>query len=176
MSSPSFSSLPSDPSCALCSKPVRTGAYIQTDTGEFVHIRCRSRELQLAAYDQGDRARRAIERATDLVQENTRLRLRPRRLNTRPDPCPVCGALATLTDWRPHIEWMAVEECSCRGFFVWTPLVDDGRLTRLTPEDRGTLSERIRTLSATGEVWLSTRDGTVAGALILRSERPDRPR
>ena len=91
------------------------------------------------------------------------------------EPCPVCREPAALIDWRPDLAWITVEECRCRGFFVWTPLVDDGRLVRLPPEDRATLSELIRALRAIGEVWLNTQDGTVTGALNIGGERPDRP-
>jgi hypothetical protein len=41
---------------------------------------------------------------------------------------------------------MTVKDCPCDGFFVWTPLLDDGRLERLTQEDRETLSQRVRHL------------------------------
>ena len=72
---------------------------------------------------------------------------------------------------------MAVEDCPCRGFFVWTPLLDEGPLDRLTSEDRDILRQRLRHLRATeSEAWITTRDGTVMGAMIIRSERPDRPR
>ena len=61
---------------------------------------------------------------------------------------------ATLIDWRPHHNWMTVKDCPCDGFFVWTLLLDDGRLARLTPEDRETLSQRIRQLHGTeSEAW-----------------------
>ena len=174
----SFPLPPSDPICALCSKPVRSGGYLVSPTGETFHIRCRSWDLQLAALEQHDRARVAIGRARELVEETTSRRQRghSRREIVPVQSCPVCRGSATLTDWRPALEWMSVEDCRCRGFFVWTRLLDDGRLARLTPEDRATLSERIRTLRATGEAWLSTRDRTVMGALILREDRPDRPR
>jgi hypothetical protein len=71
---------------------------------------------------------------------------------------------------------MSVEDCPCLGFFVWTSLLDDGRLVRLTPEDREILSHRVRHIRATQtEAWLTTRDGTLMGALIIRSERPRLP-
>ena len=82
-----------------------------------------------------------------------------------------------MTDWGPHLDWMTVEDCPCLGFFVWTPLLDEGRLARLMREDRESLSQRIQDLRATQtEAWLTTRDGTVMGALIIRPVRPDRPR
>jgi hypothetical protein len=71
---------------------------------------------------------------------------------------------------------MTVEDCPCDGFSVWTPLLDEGRLTRLMAEDRETLSQRLRHLHGSeSEAWLTTRDGTVMGALIIRTVRPDRP-
>jgi len=176
--SPSVAALlPSDPTCVFCSKPVRSGGFVQTPTGEVFHIHCRSRQLHLISLDRWDRARLALERATDLVEESRRQRrVKPRRLTERRDRCPVCSVSATLTDWRPTSEWMAVEGCLCHGFFAWTPLLDEGRLARLTPEDRDTLSLRLRVLRSTqSEAWLSTRDGTVMGALIIRDQRPDRP-
>jgi hypothetical protein len=132
----------------------------------------------LNAFDQADRAPLAIERATDLVEQTRpRRAAQPERLPVGRHLCPVCRGAATMTDWRPHLNWMTVEDCPCDGFFVWTPLLDDGRLDRLTQEDRETLSQRIRHLQGTeSEAWLATRDGTVMGALILRTVRPDGPR
>ena len=170
------SSLPPDPTCAICSKPIRS-AFIYTKDGEAIHIRCRTQQVHLEALDQGDRARLAIERATDLVEETRHRRLaQGSGLTRQDDRCPVCGESATLTDWRPHVNWMTVEDCPCRGFFVWTPLLDEGRLSRLTPEDREILSQRLRHLRATeSEAWITARDGTVLGALIIRTVRPDGP-
>jgi hypothetical protein len=87
----------------------------------------------------------------------------------------VCEELATVTDWRPRLNWLVVENCPCIGFFVWGPLWEDGRLTRLTAEDRNTLIGRIRDHRARqSEAWLTTRSGAVTGALIIRDARPDR--
>jgi hypothetical protein len=116
---------------------------------------------------------------TTAVAEEARLRTvaQPAGLTRRGDRCPVCGGPATLTDRPPHIDWTTVEDCPCDGFSVWTPLLDEDRLARLTPEDRGTLSQRLRHLRATeSEAWLTTRDGTVMGALLIRSGRPDQSR
>src|SRR5262245_24666542 len=170
--------LPPDPTCARCSKPVRSGGFLLSPTGEVLHILCRSRELQLEGLGASDRARIAIELAEALVEETTRRRQRaqPRRQVMPLQVCPVCREPATLTDWRPTIDWLAVENCACRGYFVWTPLLDAGRLVRLTAEDREVLSSRLSALRTTrSEAWVTTRDGTVTGALIIRSERPDRP-
>ena len=72
---------------------------------------------------------------------------------------------------------MAFEDCPCRGFFVWTPLLDEGPLARLTPEDREILRQRLRHLRATeSQAWITTRNGTRMGALIIRTERPDQSR
>ena len=71
---------------------------------------------------------------------------------------------------------MTVEECPCHGFFVWTPLLSEGRLDRLALEDREILSQRLQHLRATAsEAWLATRNGSVMGALIIRTVRPDGP-
>jgi hypothetical protein len=102
--------------------------------GEVFHIRCRSEQLRLRAIEQKDRARLIMERVTDLA-EQTRHR-HAAGLPLGPLRCPVCEGPATLTDWRPRLDWMAVEDCPCGGFFVWTPLLDEGRLARLAPEDR----------------------------------------
>jgi hypothetical protein len=143
--------------------------------GDVSHIRCRSEELGLRATEQKDRARLIVALVTDLA-EQTRHR-RAAGLPLGRHRCPVCGGPATLTDWRPRLDWMAVEDCPCRGFFAWTPLLDEGRLTRLTREDRAILSQRVRHHRATeSEAWLTTRDGTVMGALIIRTVRPDGPR
>ena len=159
-------------SCVFCSKPIGSGGYIQFETGELFHIRCRSRQLKLTALDQGARARLAVELAKSLVHENASLRrARPTRLIAKRAPCPICGVTATLTDWRPQIEWMAVEGCPCGGFLLWTSLLDDGQLARLTAEDRDVLSQRLRQHRATGsEAWL-----TAGRTLIIRDQRPDRP-
>jgi len=141
-----------------------------SEHGELIHARCRSGQLQLRAFEAVDRAQAAQERAGWRRQ-----RTQIRRQVMRQQPCPLCHEPAMRIDWRPVLEWMTVEECRCRGFFVWTPLVDDGRLARLTREDRVTLSELIRALSATGDIWLSTQDGSVTGALNIGEERPDRP-
>ena len=168
---------PPDSPCAVCSKPIGSGGFSRTQTGEVLHIRCRSEELP-RAIEQQDRARLIIERATDLVEETRRRRLAQPTTPTRQhDRCPVCAGPATLTDLRPHLNWLNIEDCPCNGFFVWTPLWDEGCLRQLMPEDRETLSERIRHLHGTeSEAWLATRDGTVRGALILRTVRPDGPR
>src|SRR5262249_11289190 len=150
MSPSSSPLLLSDPTCALCSKPVRSGGFIQAPSGHILHVRCGGRKL--VVLDQLERARLARERATDLAEE-TRRRDRPQPTQRR-DRCPVCGGPGTLTDWRSHVDWMAVEECPCGGFFIWTPLLDEGRLARLTPEDRDTLSQRLRHLRAIqSEAW-----------------------
>ena len=127
---------------------------------------------------QEDRDRLIVERTTDLAEETRRRTFaQPTRLTRQHGRCPVCAGPATLTDWRPQLDWMAVEDCPCRGFFVWTPLLDEGRLARLASEDRDILSHRVRHLRATQtEAWLTTRDGTVMGALIIRSERPNESR
>src|SRR5262249_625246 len=122
----SFPPSPIDPICALCSKPVRSGGYLVSPTGETFHIRCRSWDLRLAGLGQHGRARGARGRARELVEEppSRRQRGHSRREIVPVQSCPVCRGSATLTDWRPALEWMSVEDCRCRGFFVWTRLLD----------------------------------------------------
>jgi hypothetical protein len=177
MTTPSSGPAPPHPICAICSKPIRSGGFIQIATGEVVHLRCRSEQLVLRGLNLRERGRLAIERATDAAANPRRSGVQPTKgIGTR-DPCPLCAEPAVRTDWRPHLDWTTIEECSCRGFFVWTPLLEEGRLARLTPEDRDTLKAHLRDLRATGlEAWLTTRDRTVMGALLIRTERPDRPR
>jgi hypothetical protein len=35
-----------------------------------------------------------------------------------PELCAVCASPATITDWRPFEDWLAVEGCLCNGFFM----------------------------------------------------------
>jgi hypothetical protein len=89
--------------------------------------------------------------------------------------CPLCAHPATITDWRPGAEWIAVEDCPCAGFFVWAPLLAE-RVRRLTGRQRQHHAHSIRAFRAIGhEAWLTTFDGTVTGPLVIRTERPDRP-
>src|SRR5262245_59263323 len=111
---PPSSPPPPEATCASCSKPIHPAGSIKPEPAEFFHIRCRSRQLHVAAIEHRDRSRLAIELAESLALENARLRRRaPMRLIPTHDPCPVCGVTATLTDWRPDMEWMAVEGCPC---------------------------------------------------------------
>jgi hypothetical protein len=93
-----------------------------------------------------------------------------------PSPCPVCSRQATVTDWRPTLDWFAVEGCGCGGFFVWVRLLE-GRLAGLTLAEREDLTRRVQWLRGRGrEAWLVTVDGTLHGELVVRDVRPDRPR
>ena len=163
----------SDLACAFCSKPLSSGTLIYFEGDQFFHVRCRSHILQVEAREVHDKAKTTQERSSRLVAETMR-RAAARASGSSAGECPVCGDRAVLTDWRPRLHWIAVEDCRCSSFFVWTALVET-RLRDLRPEDRTTLSLRISGLRATqSEAWLTTRDGTVMGALIIRSERPDR--
>jgi len=73
-----------------------------------------------------ERARVAKERAARRVDEVT-------RRHTQTSTCPVCRNPARVTDWCP-LAWIAVEDCGCVGYFVWTPLLDEDRLTQLAIE------------------------------------------
>ena len=60
------------------------------------------------------------------------------------------------------------------GLFVWAGIYG-GRVASLTEADRLDLSARIRKFRVQGhETWCTTIDGTVNGAIIVRTERPDR--
>src|SRR5262245_57018521 len=139
--------VPPSPACARCSKPIRQDTLVLYRDGELVHLWCRSRDLQLEAVEQVDRATRAQACAVRLLTQ----RWAPGR-KYRVTTCPVCGMAATVTDWRPRLHWVAVEDCDCSGFFLWVPLLP--RLLRMPAEARATLSERIGELRATGgEAW-----------------------
>jgi hypothetical protein len=166
---------PADPVCILCSKPIRFGGFVHTYAGQYMHIRCRSQKLHLTVLDEGERARRAVERATSLIRDAARRRQTvPLWPLPRRDRCPLCGALATLTSWRPQFEWMGVEGCTCGGFFV-TSFVVTGVLPDLAPSARQEVIRHVQAQRATRrEVWLTTTDGTSTGDLVTRGERPDR--
>jgi hypothetical protein len=125
-----------------------------------------------------DRAKAARSRAARLL-EDTERRRRDRGLGARHRPtrlgvCPICGQSATVTDWRPSTDWIAVEGCSCRGFFVWAGIYDT-RLTGLGEGARLDMAARIRKCRAMGhEARCTTLDGTPEGIILIRTERPDR--
>jgi hypothetical protein len=168
----------STPACPVCSKPVRSGTLVLYEHGDLYHVTCRARTLEANSREQVDRARVAKTRAVRLVEDAERRRgeraLDSRHGPTRKGTCPVCGQSATVTDWRPSIDWVAVEGCSCRGFFVWAG-VYEGRLATLSDGDRLDLAIRIRKFRAMGhEAWCTTIDGTPKGTILVRTERPDR--
>ena len=166
-----------DAVCPACSKPVRSGALRVLEDGAFYHVYCRSQQLRLQALEQVDRAQVAHARAASLTEEATRRRERA----TVPDGpgaaglCPVCQEPARVIDWRPGADWLAIDGCPCRGFFV-TGAALDGRLPSLTPLEREELAARIQGFRAMDrEAWLTTADGARDGRLVILIERPDRP-
>jgi hypothetical protein len=171
----------SNPTCPTCSKPIRSGTLVLFEHGEIYHVPCRSRALELTALEEVDRARATQARTANLLEDTARRRLRkspraPTRGAAQQGTCPVCRQRATLTDWRPSVDWMAIEGCACNGFFVWTGLLDS-RLPALTTADRLSLSLRIREVRGSGhEAWCTTADGAGTGPLVVRTERPDRSR
>jgi hypothetical protein len=91
----------------------------------------------------------------------------------RPSTCPLCGAPALILDWRPSVAWASVEDCRCDAFFVWTALLDSGRLDVIPQEECVRLRTRILELRASHrEAWLYTTDGTPHGTLVVLTERP----
>ena len=171
-------SVPGDAICLRCFKPIRDTSSVLFRRGELVHVGCRARELQLQAIEGVDRALLGRSRATrliaDLERQRARFRAAARRRPRR--PCPVCHTAATVTDWRPRLPWLTIEGCTCRGFFLWAPLLL--RLEAMPDEDREILSERIQAVRSIGcEAWVSTRNGTLHDqSLVVRETRPDQPR
>ena len=93
-------------------------------------------------------------------------------VNAATGSCALCTDAATITNWSPIREWLTVEGCSCRGFFVWTG-VWYLRLPKMSEADRGSLAGQVRDWRASGrEAWISTADGTLTGRLVVFSERP----
>jgi hypothetical protein len=164
---------PPDPVCPTCSKPIVEGIPVVLQHGELIHMRCYTEELRVRALYRVDRARSTRTLAEAARVQASRLRA-PRPDRSGPGQCPLCGRAATVTDWRPSAPWVAVEDCQCRGFFVWGPLLAT-RVTALPPQDRRDLTKRVRAARASGrEVWLATTDGTVTGPLVIATERPHR--
>lgn len=88
--------------------------------------------------------------------------------------CPLCGEPAVFLDWRPSVEWASIEDCRCDAFFVWTVVLDSGRLDEIPRDERAQLHARILGLRAIQrEAWLYTADGTPQGTLVVRMERPE---
>ena len=170
MSSPA--DLP-DPSCSICSKPVRPGAPIRFQHGEVFHLACLAKATQLNAIEQVDRARVAKETSARLLEDYGRARGERRRQRSANGACPLCGHAATIVDWRPSVDWVVVEDCPCDGFFIRAGLLDS-RLPTLPGEERQELTRRVREFRAAGlEAWCTTSDG--GRALRVSSVRPDRP-
>lgn len=168
----------SDPTCPICSKPVRSGGFVQSTDGEFFHLTCRSWYLQLRALEQVDRAKAAKDRAAQVLDETVRrqvARVRRRETSHRPlaSTCPLCAYPATLTDWRPETEWIVVEQCPCQGFSVWAAIIERGRA--LPAQDRPDFARRVRAFRVRHEAWVTTTDGEVGGPVVLQTRRPDRP-
>jgi hypothetical protein len=91
-------------------------------------------------------------------------------------PCPLCGEWAIHVDWWPTADWIVVEGCACGGFFVAAHLVR-ARLPDLPAANREALAESVQKFRAMGEeAWCTTTDGRASGPLVIRTERPDRPR
>jgi hypothetical protein len=86
--------------------------------------------------------------------------------------CLICADSATITDWTPIQAWLAVEGCSCGGFFIGKTLWEE-RFPRMAKMKCQELAARIREWRAAGyEVWISTEDSTGSGSLIFSSVMP----
>lgn len=159
-----------DPICSLCSKPIPSGSVVVFERGRLFHVRCRSRELELTAMQNLERAERLRSEAAVTVDDVVRRRAShaPRGVGT----CPLCGNVATITDWRPtHLDWVVVEGCPCGDYFVSAALFEH-RLPRLSEAERHTLASRVRWFRAKGaEAWCTTPDGSMDGPLDIRERR-----
>jgi predicted nucleic acid-binding Zn ribbon protein len=161
------------PFCSVCSKAIRSGMLVLYEDGQLFHLACRSRELRLHAMEGVADAQALRAHAATLLSDSTVGPRHPRPSRKSHSACPFCGRAATVTDWRPSVPWLAVEGCPCEGFFLWTGLTQ-GRLTKLSRDARGRVALQIRGIRASGrEAWCTTDDGTPAGSLVVRGERPD---
>lgn len=122
-----------------------------------------------------DRAHEQERRALALIETAWRQRFATRSGGRESEgTCSLCGDRVIRIDWRPRLPWIAVEGCSCAGFFVRADLLE-GRLQATPLAERATLRVRVLGLRALGrEAWLTTADGQVDGPLVILTERPDR--
>src|SRR5262245_261778 len=121
------------------------------------------------------RAEGAHERAARLVDHAKRGRAeRTRSPATEASWCPLCRQPATITDWRPRADWLAIEGCSCGGFFLRAKLLSGGLGS---PAERQALAASVRGFRALGhEVWLAHANDARGGPLTIRTQRPDLPK
>jgi hypothetical protein len=167
---------PPDPSCPACSKSFWSGTLVLYEHGEFFHLGCRSHQLRRHALYRVAHAQATREQTARRVPELSSAFLKYPRPSRRSHEgaCPFCGRRATVTDWRPSVDWLVIEDCPCNGFFLWAGL-PTARLTKLTRDTRKQLVLRVREFRARGrEAWCTTEDGTETGPLVVRTERPDR--
>jgi hypothetical protein len=144
--------------------------------GQVFHVACHAGFRALERRDgdgqgaQGGDAGTAPADGGDPATPTSRWRARTTRA------CPLCGQAATVTDWRPSVDWVVVEGCGCGGFFVSAPLFE-GRLSTLSEADRRALALRIRWFRAKKrEAWCVTTDGSGSGPLDIREGAPPRSR
>src|SRR5262249_9700687 len=96
------------------------------------------------------------------------------RLTSGHGACPLCGHGATVMDWRPNTDWIAVEGCSCLGFFVEVCLYQE-RLPIITATEKLDLAIRVRQVRVfRDQAWVTTAKGDPGGTLVVRTERPER--
>jgi len=93
-----------DPTCLICSKPIRWEVSTLSEQGELIHTRCRTQELQLRALERVDRAQAGQKRAADLLADVKR-RQSVRQATATPSPPPPGTTGFTLagrvTSWDP---------------------------------------------------------------------------
>src|SRR5262245_46144814 len=167
-----------DPVCPLCSKPVRPGGLVVFEHGELFHVQCRSQQLRLRSLERIDHAEAAQKRAARLVDRASRSHAARTRARAARDAeaswCPLCRQPATITDWRPRADWLAIEGCSCGGFFLRAGLLPGGLGSAA---ERQALAASVRGFRALGhEVWLAHANDARGGPLTIRTQRPDLPK
>ena len=87
-----------------------------------------------------------------------------------PGACAVCASPASVTEWRPLDDRLAVEGCPCNDFFI-SKWLWAGRLRSMRKSDREELSARIQAWRANGrEAWVSTEDAA-DGRIVISGQR-----
>src|SRR5262245_58919011 len=94
-----------EPSCPVCSKPVRSGTIVLYEGGDLFHVPCRSRQLELRSLEGVERAKAARTRSLHLIEQTVHRRTGQAVQRLAVASCPFCGRSAILTDWRPQLNW-----------------------------------------------------------------------
>jgi len=139
----------------------------------MMHIAYRTRALRLEAIEEVERARVAQERSAQLLDEVTRRQLT--NLTIVRGACPLCRYAATITDWHPNADWIAIEGCTCLEWFVAVRVLQE-RLPHLLSAEKQDLATRIRQVRMFGQAaWVTTATADPGDLLVVLTKRPDRP-